>query len=388
MIERRITAELNELIDSTPAVALIGPRQVGKTTLALAIGDSRPSIYLDLESDADRAKLAEPELYLAEHADKLVILDEVHRLPNLFQNLRGLIDRGRRSGKRTGRFLLLGSASIELLKQSGETLAGRIAYLEMHPIDGLEVPAGDLSKLWVRGGFPDSFLGPSDRASQRWRQDFIRTYLERDIPLLGPRIPAETLRRFWTMLAHHQLGLLNAADFARALGVDGKTVASYLDLLVDLLLVRRLEPWHSNVGKRLVKSPRIYVRDSGLTHSLLGLGTLEDVLGHPVAGASWEGFVIETMIAAAPAGTLANFYRTAAGAEIDLLLTPPGSRPWAIEIKRSLTPKVEKGFYLACEDLDPARRIIVYPGGERYPLREGVEAMPLTAAAVELMHRG
>ncbi|WP_162820489.1 ATP-binding protein, partial [Microvirga calopogonii] len=243
MIERRITAELNELLDSYPAVALLGPRQVGKTTLALTIGEHRPSIYLDLESDADRARLSEPELYLAGHEDKLVILDEVQRLPDLFQNLRGLIDRGRRKGRRTGRFLLLGSASLDLLKQSGESLAGRIAYLEMHPIDGLEVPASDLNRLWLRGGFPDSYLATSDRISQRWRQDFIRTYLERDIPLLGPRIPAETLRRFWTMLAHHQSGLLNAAEFARALGVDGKTVASYLDLLVDLLLVRRLEPW-------------------------------------------------------------------------------------------------------------------------------------------------
>ncbi|WP_162820917.1 ATP-binding protein, partial [Microvirga calopogonii] len=243
MIERRIAAELNELLDSYPAVALLGPRQVGKTTLALTIGEHRPSIYLDLESDADRARLSEPELYLAGHEDKLVILDEVQRLPDLFQNLRGLIDRGRRKGRRTGRFLLLGSASLDLLKQSGESLAGRIAYLEMHPIDGLEVPASDLNRLWLRGGFPDSYLATSDRISQRWRQDFIRTYLERDIPLLGPRIPAETLRRFWTMLAHHQSGLLNAAEFARALGVDGKTVASYLDLLVDLLLVRRLEPW-------------------------------------------------------------------------------------------------------------------------------------------------
>ncbi|TIU26442.1 MAG: ATP-binding protein, partial [Mesorhizobium sp.] len=201
MIDRRITTQLSELLDSMPAVALLGPRQVGKTTLALTIAEQRPSIYLDLESDADRAKLDEPELYLAEHEDKLVILDEVHRLPNLFQNLRGLIDRGRRRGRKTGCFLLLGSASIDLLKQSGETLAGRIAYLEMHPIDGLEVGVADLSKLWVRGGFPDSFLAPSDRVSQRWRLDFIRTYLERDIPLLGPRIPAETLRRFWTMLA-------------------------------------------------------------------------------------------------------------------------------------------------------------------------------------------
>lgn len=385
MIDRRISTELNALIDSSPAVALIGPRQVGKTTLALAIGERRPFIYLDLESDADRAKLTEPELYLDQHSDKLVILDEVHRLPNLFQNLRGLIDRGRRTGKKTGRFLLLGSASIELLKQSGETLAGRIAYLEMHPIDGTEVPADQMNTLWVRGGFPDSFLASSDRVSQRWRQDFIRTYLERDIPLLGPRIPAETLRRFWTMLAHHQSGLLNAADFARALGVDGKTVASYLDLLVDLLLVRRLEPWHSNLGKRLVKSPRIYVRDSGIAHTLLGLATQEEVLGHPVAGASWEGFVIETLIAAAPAGTQNNFYRTAAGAEIDLLLTPPGDRPWAIEIKRSLTPKVEKGFYLACEDIEPARRIVVYPGTETFPLKDGVEAMALKSTAQALL---
>jgi predicted AAA+ superfamily ATPase len=385
MIERRITTQLSELLDSMPAVALLGPRQVGKTTLALSIAEQRPSIYLDLESDADHARLTEPELYLAEHEDKLVILDEVQRLPNLFQNLRGLIDRGRRQGRKAGRFLLLGSASIDLLKQSGETLAGRIAYLEMHPLDGLEVGSEDLSKLWVRGGFPDSFLATTDRVSQRWRLDFIRTYLERDIPQLGPRIPAETLRRFWTMLAHHQSGLLNAAEFARSLGVDGKTVASYLDLLVDLLLVRRLEPWHANIGKRLVRSPRVYVRDSGITHALLGLSTLEEVLGHPVAGASWEGFVIETLSATAPPGTHWNFYRTAAGAEIDLLLTLPGQRLWAVEIKRSLAPKVEKGFYQACEDLAPQRRIVVFPGSERFPLQHGVEAMPLQEVGRELL---
>jgi predicted AAA+ superfamily ATPase len=214
----------------------------------LEVGEQRPSIYLDLESDSDRAKLAEPELYLAGHEDKLVILDEVHRVPDLFQNLRGLIDRGRRKGLRSGRFLLLGSASMDLLKQSGESLAGRIAYLELAPIDGLEVEASELNKLWVRGGFPDSLLAANDTVSQRWRIDFIRTCLERDIPLLGPRIPAEILRRFWTMLAHHQSGLLNAAEFARALGVDGKTVAFYLDLMVDLLLVRRLEPWHRSTS--------------------------------------------------------------------------------------------------------------------------------------------
>lgn len=380
MIERRIEAELRHLVDESPAVALLGPRQVGKTTLAMNVGETRPSIYLDLESEADRAKLSDPELYLASHDDKLVILDEVHRLPNVFQILRGLIDRGRRAGRRTGQFLLLGSASIDLLKQSGETLAGRIAYLEMQPVDGLEVPADALERLWLRGGFPDSFLASSDRGSMRWRQDFIRTYLERDIPLLGPRIPAETLRRFWTMLAHHQSGLLNAAELARSLGVDGKTVASYLDLLVDLLLVRRLEPWHANFGKRLVKSPKVYVRDSGIAHALLGLGSAEQLLGHPIVGASWEGFVIETLIASAPDGTAANFYRTSAGAEIDLLLTPPGEKAWAIEIKRSLSPKIEKGFYLACEDLQPQKRIVIYPGQESFPLANGVTAMSLSAA--------
>lgn len=386
MIRRRKTLELIELIDSNPAVALLGPRQVGKTTLALEIGEQRPSIYLDLESDADRAKLSEPELYLSGHEDKLVILDEVHRLPDLFQALRGLIDKGRRKGLRSGRFLLLGSASIDLLKQSGESLAGRIAYLELAPIDGLEVHTTELNTLWNRGGFPDSLLARTDAVSRRWRLDFIRTYLERDIPLLGPRIPAETLRRFWTMLAHHQSGLLNAADFARALGVDGKTVASYLDLMVDLLLVRRLEPWHNNAGKRLVKSPRVYVRDSGLLHSLLGLTTLEDILGHPIAGASWEGFVIETLHAAMPVGAHANFYRTAAGAEVDLIVTLPGGRRWAIEIKRSLSPKVERGFHNACLELKPDRRIVVYPGSEAYPLNNEIEVLPLRQLGEQLTH--
>lgn len=388
MIHRRKAKKVEELLDDSPAVALLGPRQVGKTTLALEIGERRPSIYLDLESAADRAKLAEPELYLSRFEDRLVILDEVHRLPGLFQNLRGLIDRGRRKGLRSGRFLLLGSASIDLLKQSGESLAGRIAYVELAPIDGLEVAAGDLNKLWIRGGFPDSLLAANDRTSQRWRADFIRTYLERDIPTLGPRIAAETLRRFWTMLAHHQSGLLNAADFARSLGVDGKTVASYLDLLVDLLLVRRLEPWHSNAGKRLVKSPRVYVRDSGLVHTLLGLETLDDVLGHPISGASWESFVIETVHAVLPDGSRSNFYRTAAGAEIDLVITLPGGHKWAIEIKRSLSPKVERGFHHACEDLLPERRIVVYPGAEAFPLADEIEVLPLRELGDQLLAFG
>lgn len=388
IIERRIADELKDLLEDSPAVALLGPRQVGKTTLAHELGEGRPSLYLDLESDADRAKLSDPELYLSSHEDKLVILDEVQRMPDLFQNLRGLIDRGRRKGRRAGRFLLLGSASIDLLRQSGETLAGRISYAELAPLDALEVPAADLDRLWLRGGFPDSFLARDDQASFRWRRNFIRTYLERDIPALGPRIAAETLRRFWTMLAHRQSSLSNAAELARALGVDGKTVASYLDLLVDLMLVRRLEPWHANIGKRLVKSPRIYVRDTGILHALLGLQTLEDVLAHPVAGAGWEGLVIETAHATMPEGTQAQFYRSGAGAEVDLVLTLPGGARWAIEIKRSLSPKVERGFYHACEDLEPERRIVVYPGTDPFPLPNGIEVMSLHQLAQELVARG
>lgn len=382
MISRRIASDLVERIDSSPAVVLLGPRQVGKTTLARAIATQRPSVYLDLESERDRAKLSDPEFYLPNHERSLVILDEVHRVPELFQSLRGIIDEGRRKGLRTGRFLLLGSASMDLMRQSGESLAGRVSYLEMTPLDALEIEARDVDRLWVRGGFPESFLAKDDRRSVRWRRDFIRTYLERDVPTFRPRIPAETLRRFWTMLAHHQSSLLDASSFARALGVDGKTVASYLDLLVDLLLVRRLAPFHSNVGKRLVKSPRVYVRDCGITHALLGLETLDDLLAHPVAGASYEGLVIETLIAAMPEGTEPYFYRTAAGAEIDLVLQPSSGRPWAIEIKRSLAPSVGKGFHLASADLDAVRKIVVYPGLETFPLAHGVEAMSLRDAAL------
>lgn len=385
MIDRRLAPSLLENLRTTPAVALLGPRQVGKTTLALEVAERLPSIYLDLESPADLAKLSEPELYLAGHEDRLVILDEVQRVPGLFGVLRGLIDRGRRKGLKAGRFLLLGSASLDLLQQTGESLAGRITYLELQPVDGLEVPAADLPRLWVRGGFPESLLAPDDRVSLRWREDFVRTYLERDIPTFGGRMPSATLRRLWVMLAHHQSGLFNASEFGRALGIDAKTVGSYVDLLVDLLLVRRLPPWHANVGKRLVRSPKVYLRDSGLLHALLGLRDEEAVLSHPVAGASWEGFVVETLVAAAPPGTVPYFYRTSAGAEIDLLLDVPGRRPWAIEIKRSLAPKVERGFHNAATDVEPEQRIVVHPGAETFPLKEGILAMPLQEAGRALL---
>lgn len=384
MFTRSITQELALELDHNPAVALLGPRQVGKTTLALAVAQDRPSVYLDLESERDRAKLDNAELYLADHLDKLVILDEVHRAPALFPLLRGLIDQARRSGKTAGQYLLLGSASLDLLQQSGETLAGRISYLDMTGLSVLETGAALQDSLWLRGGFPDSLQSPNEVRSLRWRENFIRTYLERDIPQFGPRIAAETLRRLWTMLAHHQGGLVNVSELARNIGVDSKTAGNYIDLLSDLLLVRRLAPWYDNQGKRLVKSPKVYVRDSGLVHALLHIGSKDDLLSHPVVGASWEGFCIENLIACAPRAVQAFFYRSSGGAEVDLLLQWPGGDRWAIEIKRSTAPKLERGFHSACEDLQPARKLVVCPGNERYRLKEDVLAVPLHALCQEL----
>lgn len=380
MNERHLTTELIESLSNAPAVALLGCRQVGKTTLAFELTKhiQKPTLYLDLESEQDRAKLAQAELYLREHQDKLVILDEIHRAPNLFPVLRGLIDSARRTGNNTSLYLLLGSASLDLLKQSGETLAGRVAYLELNPFNILEVKSQQLDALWTRGGFPQSFLATSEARSLRWRQDFIRSYLERDIPQFAPRISAETLRRFWGMLAHHQGELLNTAQLARNLGIDIKTAASYLDLLVDLLLVKRLQPWHANIGKRLVKAPKVYVRDSGIIHALLNIPDKETLLGHPVVGKSWECFVIENILNTAPADVVGYFYRTSGGAEIDLVLAWPNGDLWAIEIKRSLNPKLERGFYSACDDIKPARKFVVYAGPEEYALAEDIRAISLT----------
>ncbi len=376
MFPRRSLFPLRQLLAEFPAVAILGPRQVGKTTLAMALAETLPaSTYLDLESPADNSKLSDPAAYLDAHRDELVILDEVQRAPQLFAQLRGVIDQRRREGKRSAQFLLLGSATGALLQQSAESLAGRIAYLELPPLCADEVLPGDAQRLWVRGGFPESFLGGSDEASMRWRQQFISTYLERDIPQLGPRIPAETLRRLWTMLAHEQGQLLNAARLAASLAVSGQTVTRYLDLLTDLMLVRRLRPWASNEGKRLVRSPKVYVRDSGLVHALLGLTTFDDVIGHPVVGGSWEGWVIENLLAVAPQGTQAFFYRTSAGAELDLLLELPRGERWAIEIKRSSAPAVSKGFHIAAEDVNATQRFVAYSGTEGFPMAHGVRAM-------------
>ena len=384
MFSRNLLARLTDEIQYSPAVAILEPRQAGKTTLALEAARSITSIYLDLESERDRAKLAQPELYLVDHLDKLVILDAVHRAPGLFPVPRGLIDQARRSGKRSGQYLLLGSASLGLLQQSGETLAGRIAYLELGPLNILETGPDQTEALWLRGGFPGSLTAPNDARSLRWRQNFIRAYLERDIPQFGPRIATETLRRFWTMLAHHQSGLLNVAQLAGNLGVDAKTAQRYIDLLCALLLVRRLPAWHAKKGKRLVRSPKVYVRYSGLVHALLDIESKEALLSHPVVGSSWEGFVVDNLLSCAPATVQGYFYRASGGAEVDLLLAWPGGEIWAIEVKRSLSPKVERGFRAACEDLSPARKLVVYPGSESFPLGNDVHAVPLHALCREL----
>ena len=381
MIQRGALLDVQAALDLFPVVALLGPRQVGKTTLAHAVADTLGENrvrYLDLESPSDRARLTDPVAYLEAQADRLVILDEIHRTPELFSVLRGVVDRRRREGVRTGQFLVLGSASLDLLRQSAESLAGRIEFVELTPIrvDEIEPDRPAVDRLWVRGGFPDSLLAPSDEASLAWRRAFVRTYLERDIPQLGPRVPAETLRRFWTMLAHSQGTLLNAAQIAAGLGVSGQTVGRYLDLLVDLLLVRRLPPWSGNVRKRLVRSSRTYVRDSGLVHALLSLTTLEDVLGHPVAGPSWEGLVIESLIGAA-SGAPAHFYRTSAGAEIDLVIEGRGGKSYAVEVKRSTAPTLTRGFWNACDDLAVTEAIVAYSGQERFPLDSEVEALSL-----------
>ena len=391
VMRRLALADLSAALADFPVVALLGPRQVGKTTLAMAIAESQGADkvrYLDLESPADRARLTDAEAYLEDQRGRLVILDEIHRVPELFAVLRVLVDRRRRAGLRTGQFLVLGSASLELLRQSSESLAGRIAFVELAPVRADEIRRGSaaLHRLWVRGGFPDSLLARSDAASLDWRRAFVRSYLERDIPQLGPRVPAETLRRFWTMLAHVQSQQLNAARLATGLGVSGVTVARYVDLLVDLLLVRRLPPWSGNTAKRLVRSPKVFIRDSGVAHALLGIGTLDELLGHPIAGPSWEGFVLENLMTAGAEGT-ASHYRTSAGAEVDLVFEGRKGTQFVVEIKRSSAPTVGKGFWNACEDIGGAGGIVVYNGDDDIPMGGGVRALGLRDAIAWVRER-
>jgi predicted AAA+ superfamily ATPase len=391
MFKRSNEPVLHELLQQFPAVVLLGPRQVGKTTLALAEGQAHAdSLYLDLELPSAQRQLDDPEAFLLTHRNRLVILDEVQRLPEIFAVLRAIIDIRIRSGEPSGQFLLLGSATGVLLQQSSESLAGRMFQLELSPLQAREIigsadpVAQPLHMLWIRGGFPLSWLAKNDTESFRWREAFIATYLERDIPALGPRIPATSLRRLWTMLAHLQGSLLNYSQLATALAISGQLVHRYVDILCDLMLLRRLPAWHGNVGKRLVKSPKVYVRDSGLVHALLGLTNYESVLSHPVAGLRWEGFVIEQIMSAAPSLDY-SFYRTAQGAEADLIIDFRHGQIWVVEIKRSSAPTVSKGFHQAAVDVNAHRKILVAPVEHTYQMKDNVQVMSVQTLIAELV---
>ncbi len=347
--------------------------------MARSLELDKPTHYLDLERPSDLAKLADPELYLSGFGKQLVIIDEVQRSPDLFPVLRSLIDERRQAGEKTGHFLLLGSASPDLLQQSSETLAGRISYLELPPLCLPEL--SDTSEAqnlhWERGGYPESYLATDLETSMQWREDFITSYVERYLPQQGTTAAPVLLRRFCTMLAHQQGATINLSKIAGSLGIDGKTARRYLDLLEGLYLVRALSPWSSNVGKRLVKSAKIYWRDSGILHSLLGLPSMEQILGHPICGASWEGYCIEQILNQAPKGFVSSHYRTHAGAEIDLVLEQPDGKILAVEIKRTLSPKLTPGMVESMETIGANQGVIIIPGGETFPISKTVKAMNL-----------
>jgi len=384
MIGREKFKPLVNALQSMPVVAMIGSRQVGKTTLAMEVSKKveKPVIHIDLESDADFNKLTDAEAYLKRFADQLLIIDEVQRKPDLFRLLRVVVDERKRKGERSGHFLLLGSASKELLQKSSESLAGRIRYLELTPftvseINKHEEDKFDIERLWLRGGFPDSYLAPNNRESWNWRNDFFATYVERDIPSMGVGVAATHLKRFWKMLAHYHGNQVNLSEFGRSLEVSHTTIKNYLDLLTDFYMVRQLAPWSGNIKKRLVKAPKIYIRDSGILHSLLKIPNFEALLSHPIIGASWEGFVVENVVNQLDDRWECYYYRTATGAEIDLVLHTPDKEIWAIEIKRTLTPKLSRGFYEACKDIKATHKWVVNANNDRYPLHDGVEAIGL-----------
>lgn len=374
MLERWITKRLEKNISRNPAVALLGARQVGKTTLAKTVAKDMSSIYLDLEYPKELAKLKDPTTFLESHSDKIIILDEIQRSPDLFMLLRGLIDQNRQAGRKAAQFLILGSASMDLLRQSSESLAGRISYVEMTGFNVLEIGDSrkDIQNLWMRGGFPDSYLAEDDEMSIDWLENLIKTYLERDVPQMGFQVPAARLRRLWTMLAHLQGGTVNYSKLATNLEIDGKTVTHYIDILTDLLLVRRIEPWHVNVKKRLIKSPRYYVRDSGILHRLLGIADYDALLSNPILGKSWEGFVVENIHSVMPRFAETYFYRTAAGAEIDLVIKMPNAEIWAVEIKHGVAPKIGKHYSKTCDDVGATHKFVVYGGDDEFPIGDNV----------------
>ncbi|MEN9598158.1 MAG: hypothetical protein RL596_469 [Bacteroidota bacterium] len=384
MIVRKIEAELVKALREMPVVGLLGSRQVGKTTLALHVAQTlgKEATYLDLELESDLFKLSDAEAYLRRFNNHLLIIDEVQKKPELFSLLRGIVDIRKRKGEKAGQFLLLGSASRNLLNQSSETLAGRIRYLELSPFDVIEMYNSDplqfnVEKLWLRGGFPDSFLADTEDQSWRWRTDFISTYVERDIPLMGPKVPAARMRTFWAMLSHYHGQQVDLSSLGRSLEVSHTTIRTYLDILTDFYMVRQIKPWSGNTKKRLVKSPKIYLRDSGLLHRLLNISDTEGLLSNPIVGASWEGFVIENIIGQLSDKWQYSYYRSSTQAEIDLILEGPKKQVIAIEIKRSPAPVLSKGFYNACDDIKATQRLVIYGGVDRFPLPNGVEAVGL-----------
>jgi predicted AAA+ superfamily ATPase len=383
-IDRAITRTIKQKLKKAPAVAILGPRQCGKTTLAHAIiSEISLSVYLDLERRSDLNKLQDPEMFFKLNDNRLICLDEIQRVPELFPEMRSKIDRNGQNGQ----FLILGSASPELLKQTSETLAGRIAFVELTPFLLREISkystTDSLGRLWLRGGFPRSYLSETDMGSYEWRLDFIRTFLERDIPQLGINIPSLRLERFWQMCAHTHGQLLNRSSLGESLGVSHHTINNYVALLEKTYMLRVLRPYYLNTRKRLIKSPKIYIRDSGLVHALLSIETHNDLLGHPVYGASWEGFVMETIINLHP-GWRPFFYRSVSGAEIDLVLEK-GDQRLAIIIKASTSPNVNRGFWNSLTDLSIEKAYVVAPVDSTYPLRNGIQVMPLSFMEQEII---
>lgn len=384
MYSRQLQKHLRDALENMPVVALLGPRQVGKTTLALQVTEwlEKPTLYLDMESDADFNKLSDPEAFLKRHDQTLLIIDEVQRKPDLFRVLRGIVDERKRQGEKNGHFLLLGSASRDLLQQSSESLAGRIRYLELSPLSVKEMlnnegNAQNLEKMWLRGGFPDSYLAGNDEESWRWRNDFIATYMERDLPMMGVGIAPATLKRFWRMLAHYHGNVVNLSELGRSLELSHTTIRHHLDVLTDFYMLRQVQPFASNLKKRLVKAPKVYLRDSGILHNLLGISNLDALLSHPGLGASWEGFAMESILNQLDSRWSYSFYRTATQVELDLVLQTPDGEIWAVEIKRASAPKLSRGFFEACKDVKATRKWVVNAYPDRYPLQDGVEVLGL-----------
>lgn len=384
MIKRAQYKQLIDSLNSVPVVALIGPRQVGKTTLALELANNfkKEVTYIDLELDSDFNKLTDAEAYLKRFSNQLLIIDEVQCKPDLFRILRGIVDKRKREGEPSGQFLVLGSASSDLIQNSSESLAGRIRYLELTTFSVSEVCKGEkntncIEKLWLRGGFPDSYLASTEENSMNWRRDFFNTYVERDIPQMGPRVSSAFLKRFWKMLAHYHANQINFSELGRSLELSHTSVKNYLDLLTDFYMVRQIPSWSGNIKKRLVKSPKIYLRDSGMLHSILNIKSMDMLFSHPKIGASWEGYVVENILNQIDDKWEYSYYRTSNQAEIDLVLQTPDNEVWAIEIKNSSAPKLTRGYYEACKDVKATHKWVVNANNDRYPLAQKTEVIGL-----------